>query len=257
MEEQMGYLFTVAHVAQLHEIQTARLRRGEPGIGKEVQRFITELTNGKANDRPAEPQSDDRYWEFLRRRQAKVLWDRKWGIGYGDYEHYFTTIPEVPMEIRRFDRDFPELILVDPRKPLREACQSVGLRIIEELDFMPRDAGSASQAGVRTPYWIRCQDGRRYRGKREDEALAAFVKDEAPLSAFEGVSFFAQRPHVVEAHYMYLWASSPILEHGPDMRAGACLGVWDDDAPELDFANGIPSDFLYSHCHGMASKLNY
>jgi len=42
----MSDLFHVGHVAQLHEIQRARLGRNEPGIGPEVEELIRRLTSG-------------------------------------------------------------------------------------------------------------------------------------------------------------------------------------------------------------------
>lgn len=258
----MGHLFTVAHVSQLHEIQRARLRRGEPGVGKEVQRFISELTLGRASDRQIEPPEDDCYWEALRLRQAKVLWDKGWGKeDYQCFSHYRNTIPAIPKAMRKFDPDFPLLILVDSRMPLHTACLKAGILICEEADFVPKKADfipPSTANGEPEVRWICCQDGRRYRGKVVEEVLAAFSPHEVPLTAIEGVSVFVQRPDVVEAHFMYLWATSPVFGYGVDMNYGACLGIWDEGCePELDFAAGIPSDFLVFHRHGMASRLDF
>src|SRR3989338_1423297 len=75
------HLFTIGHVAQLHEIQTARLKAGLPGIGAEVAELIARLTEGgvaaahrqafkRARD-PAAHRSDS----AERIRQAKCYWD--------------------------------------------------------------------------------------------------------------------------------------------------------------------------------------
>ena len=51
----MGQLFNVGHVAELHAIQKARLARGEPGIGLEVEELIRRLTSGSVAGKLTDP----------------------------------------------------------------------------------------------------------------------------------------------------------------------------------------------------------
>ncbi len=189
----MGDLFDTGHVAQLHEIQKARLKNGEPGIGREVEELIRRLTSGgvagKSND--------------LRTIQAKRLWDLGVGRELGfpsfgrelGFEKYLETIPAISPRLLLPDRKFPLLVLVEPRLPLKMLCALANVDFHgDNSTFVPR---SDEYLDVVVPVWIRIQGGRKNRNRSVEDCRRDFAKNERGLTALEGVSAYIHHPEVV------------------------------------------------------------
>lgn len=217
----MSFLFHVGHIAQLHEIQAARLKRGEPGIAREVEELIARLTSGGVAGRHSSE----------RERQAKVLWDRGYGreIGIGSFEAYLATIPDAPENPRPdlFDR----LVLVDRRVTLTVSCRLARLKFTgDDNTFEPYDVKTAKKHG--DVYWMWCQDGRKNRDKSIYQCRREFQPGEIGLDAYEFVALYTQDPGVIgkpESPH-YIDCSASVLRENRDNTAYG--GDWDDD-PEL------------------------
>lgn len=183
----MGELFDLDHVAQLREIQKARLKNGEPGIGREVEELIRRLTSGGVAGK-----SDN-----LRTIQAKRLWDLGVGreLGFADFAAFLAMTPKVPPLLCLPDEKFPLLVLVEPRLPLKMLCVLGNVDFDgDDNTFQPWDARCMRQ---RQPYWIRMQDGRKNRGRSVADCRESFARNECGLTALEGVSAYLQHPEVV------------------------------------------------------------
>ena len=183
----MSDLFDTGHVAQLHEIQRARLRRGEPGIGPEVEELIRRLTSGGVAGK-----SDD-----LRVIGAKRLFDLGVGreLGIVDFEGYLETIPAIPETLLADNPEFPHLVLVEPRIGLARLCRLGGIDFAgDDNTFVPwsdeyRDSAS--------PIWIRVQDGRKNRNRKVSDCRSAFAPLELGPTALQGVSAYLAHPEIV------------------------------------------------------------
>lgn len=138
----------------------------------------------------------------IRETQARNLFQLGWGaiIGFARFDDYLASIPEVPSwsEDKRFDR----IVLVDVRIPLSEACRCAGLH---SFQHDPRFEEPA-RAHMPAVYWMRCQDGRRYRGLKLGEVR--YRRDERGMMAAEGVALYAQDPRVLIQHNIDLPGSS-------------------------------------------------
>jgi len=149
--KKMGDLFDLGHVAQLHEIQTARLRNSEPGIGHELD--------------------------------------------FPSFEKYLATIPKIPPQLRLPDKDFPLLVLVESRLPLKRLCAC------GNIDFDGSDKTfelwNALHSNPEVPFWIRMQDGRQNRNRSVVDCRHNFAKNELGLTVLEAVSAYIQYPEVV------------------------------------------------------------
>lgn len=174
----MGDLFDLGHVAQLHEIQTARLKNGEPGIGREVAALIRRLTSGGVAGRSDNPQIV----------QTKRLWDLGIGteLGYWSFEEYAKTIPVISPRLLLPDREFPLLVLVEPRLGFKMLCA------LANVDFSGDDKKVVSwndeDCDAVTPVWIRIQDGRKNRGRSVADCRRDFARNEVGLTALQGVA---------------------------------------------------------------------
>jgi hypothetical protein len=180
--KKMGNLFDLGHVTQLHEIQRARLKRGKPGIGREVEELIRRLTSGGVAGESLEP------WAFQAKRYFEMGIGREIGITH--FEKYLETIPKPPPQLRLLDKNFPLLILVEPRLGLKMLC-SCG-----NVDF-DGDDDTFIRCDLVKPFWIRMQDGRKNRNRSVDDCRRDFAKNELGLTALEGVSAYIQYPEVV------------------------------------------------------------
>jgi len=173
----MSDLFTVAHIAQLHEIQAARLKRGQPGLGSEIEALIARLTSGGVA-RGA--------WD-IREAQAKRYWDLGVGtaLGYPNFAAYLATVPEVPERLEEHGQSFPLLVLVEPRVGLKRLCE------LANVEFSGGDdtfvAYDERHTEFTKPTWIRIQDGRRNRNRKVSDCRGSFGRRELGLTALQGV----------------------------------------------------------------------
>lgn len=235
----MGDLFDLGHVAQLHEIQKARLSNGEPGIGREVAALIRRLTSGGVAGRSDNPQIV----------QTKRLWDLCIGteLGYWNFEEYAGTIPAISPRLLLPDREFPLLVLVETRLDLKMLCALANVDFDgDDNTFQPWDARCMRQ---RQPYWIRMQDGRKNRGRSVADCRESFMQGEIGLTALEGVSAYIQYPEVVadllgpDGHAMVMPGS--VLHENRVSTAYLCADVgrirlnwlWPDAGPKCGSAS--------------------
>lgn len=184
----MSSLFHVGHVAQLHEIQEARLRHNQPGIGLEVEELIARLTSGGVAGKSDDP----------RVVQVKRLWDLGVGreLGIPDFEAYLVTIPAIPEAFLTEDSHFPHLVLVDPRLGLAKLCALGNIAFSgDDNTFVPWDDECKDPT---SPVWIWMQDGRKNRNSSVSDCRTSFAPDECGLTALEGVSSFLQCPTAIE-----------------------------------------------------------
>lgn len=219
--------FTIAHIAQLHEIQAARRKRNQPGIGLEVENLIRQLTSGGVAGK-----SDD-----IRTAQAKRLWDLGIGHRYVDhfvglrhgfrsFEDYLAAIPEIPAELLKHDSEFWLLVLVEPRIGLKRLCNLGGITFDGDgATFVEYDRRHYE---FLYPTWIRIQDGRKNQNRSVRDCRKSFGKRELGLTALQGVCAYLQHPQVVSeattesAHIMDLSGSA----HRDNPDAAAFLKVW-------------------------------
>jgi hypothetical protein len=210
-------LFDLNHVTQLNEIQTARLRRNQPGIGTEVEDLIRRLTSGGVAGK-----SDD-----VREAQAKRYWDLGVGTALGSksFSEYLASIPAVPEALLADDASFPLLVLVETRIGLKRLCD------FGNIAFNGNDetfvAFDARHAELTTPTWIRIQDGRKNRNRSVKDCRTTFVKGELGLTALQGVCTYLQHSTVVSewtkdgAHVMDL--SGSVRREHRDVVAYLCV----------------------------------
>lgn len=201
----MSNQFGLSHIKQLTEIQDTRNRRGQPGIGPEVEELIRRLTSGGVAGK-----TDD-----VRIVQAKRFWDLGIGraLGKDDFEAYLATIPEIPTELVQDDADYPLLVLVEPRLGLKRLCDLGSVEFSgDDKRFIEHDARHRE---LMEPTWICAQDGRKNRNRAVRDCRASFAKDELGLTALQGVCTYLQHPESVSdtdresGHIMDL--SGPVL----------------------------------------------
>jgi hypothetical protein len=208
--------FEIDQINKLREIERARMKRGEPGLRTEIQALIMRLQSGGVGTKSDDP----------RITQAKRLWDK----GFGEkLDSFLASIPEIPETLKPHDERFPLLVLVVARLGITKSCRLAGLKYNGATppfeDFDPKKARTAQV------YWMRCQDGRRNRGKSVKACRDSFAKDELGLTTMEGVALYVQNPEVIREHYLDL--PSSVSDVGPG--GSACLGYWGGE-PELYWA---------------------
>lgn len=183
----MSDLFSVAHIAQLHEIQATRLRRGQSGIGLEIEALIFRLTSGGVAGKS----------EDVREIQAKRLWDIGVGteLGHKDFAAYLATIPPVPVELVAHKSHFPRLVLVEPRLGLLRLCACACV-VTKNVDS-DIAAHSRREAEFKEPTWVRLQSGEHYRYERPMSSRRNFESNEVGLSATQGVCALIQHPDCI------------------------------------------------------------
>ena len=208
----MSGLFHVGHVAQLHEIQTARVNRGEDGIGMEVEELIVRLTSGGVAGKSDDPRvvSAKGWFDLGAGRELQIL----------KFKDYLATIPEVPALPEAFVGRFGRLVLVEGRLSLTTLCRLARLKFNgNDSTFVPFDPAKA-KSGVR---WMWCQDGRRNRDRKPTDCRNSFPADEVGLDAVEGVSVYVDDPTVIHGHVLDL-PGSVLADNRDDC---AYLGNWD------------------------------
>jgi len=220
----MSNQFGLSHVKQLTEIQEARNRHGQPGIGREVEELIRRLTSGGVAGKS----------NGLREARAKRLWDVGIGkdVGCSDFASYLAGIPEIPAALAEDDADFPLLVLVEPRIGLARLCERAGVALSgDDETFIACDEAHHE---FTQPAWIRIQDGRKNRGRNVIDCRQSFHVDERGLTALQGVCAYVQHPEMVgdalspDAQLLDLPGSIPRAFP----RNAAWLAVW-HGRPEL------------------------
>ncbi|MBU1705880.1 hypothetical protein KKG19_04115 [Patescibacteria group bacterium] len=228
----MSDLFTVAHIAQLHEIQKARLRRNQPGLGSEVEELIRRLTDGGVAGQKAarkkgarkSGQSDD-----LRVIQAKRFWDKGFGreLGYEKLENYLATIPEVPEHLKADDPDKPMLVLTEPRlQSIVKTCRLIG--VVFNADDQTLEPYDERHATSQAPKWVRMHDGRRNHKRKPSTCRDELKNGEFSGTDLAGICCYLHFPDCAreDEHVMDL-PGSVLAEY----RDGcASLEVWDGRA---------------------------
>ncbi len=214
----MSTLFGLGHVAQLHEIQRARLKCDQPGIGVEVEELIARLTSGGVAGKSNDP----------REIQAKRLWDLGVGreLGFENFAAWLESLPPVPEYPD--DRQLSILVLVPDQSKIRivKSCQLLGINFSGTdntfVDARPDKALSGT-------YWMWCQDGSEYRGKKPEVCRDdLFPKEnQIAMTAYEGLWLYAVDRSVLSRHYIDL-PGSVLDVPGRDPRPGhvAYLELW-------------------------------
>jgi hypothetical protein len=207
---------TPGQIGQLVEIDRAREKRGLRGIYAEVAALINRLTDGAAALTSSDP----------RISQAKRLWDKGFGENVESFDVYLAGIPEIPEKLLANDERFPLLVLADARLGITKSCELAGLKYGgNDQTFEDFDPKKARNSQV---YWMRCQGGRRNRGKSVKACRDSFAKGEIGLTAMEGVALYVQNPEVIKGDFLDL--PSSVRADGRDRSA--YLSHW-DDGPEL------------------------
>ena len=234
--------FHVGQVAQLHEIQAARKKRCEPGIGPEVEALIRRLTDGGVagtkRGRIFSSELTEIRAEELRKLQAKRLWDKGFGevLGYASFEAYYIGIPLPPARRPQDLSNYFQLILVDARifrskqyGGLVKVCELLGVTFNgTNSTIIPYNSEYEVKDSV---YWMWCQDGQVNRDKCIRTCVDQFAQSgEISLNIMEGLAIFVQNPSVIKGHYMDLPSSVRSTEPGYSV----CMGLWDGE-PELDW----------------------
>lgn len=224
----MSGLFNVGHIAQLHEIQSARLRRGLPGIGPEIEEMIRRLRDGGSrallSDNP-------------RVAQAKRLYDKGfcWGTDIDTFDAYLDTIPEIPEELKEDRERFPLLTLVDGRPGIVKTCEILRVRYGCAEGRFQRRYGMIERAEV---YWMRAQAGLKNKGKLPQTCREEFAVDETGLVVIEGLAILAQYRDtlrdMIPCDGGVRWALDLCDSMGCTDSLITPYIFWDNDRPVLD-----------------------
>lgn len=159
------------------------LDRARDGIGDLVQQFLMNIAATEANSNIGD----------IRIAQARILWNLGWGIelGYTSFEDFLATVPGLPKWPDEYKTHFDQAILVyaPDKLSLVTACHLTGISVARNVDNV---VPYYSFQEKREVYWIYCQSGRRHCRKSAQYCRKSCAKFEIGLSAFEGVSLFAQ-----------------------------------------------------------------
>jgi len=183
----------------------------------------------------------------VREKQAKLLWDKKFGdiLGFDTFAEYLETIPEPPERPSGLPDYLDKLILVDARIActkdedgksfkfggLVKVCELLGVIFNgNNSTFEPHTPEHVREEDV---YWMWCQDGKRNLGKNVQTCRKEFEKNEIGLDAMQGLALFAQNRKDLQDHYMDL-PSSVRCGHRENC---ACLDLW-SDGPRLSWHLG-------------------
>lgn len=202
-----------ALIAELILADQANRAKGKPSLGTDIRLVIDAAQNNEELAQSVNP----------RLAQARVLWSAGFGskVGVKDFHEYVQGLPAVPVELMEFDARYPRLILVDARVTPVEAFSLLGIQ--------PKDQHTLDQADVKkkgSAYWMRCQEGERYRGKSVKEVESLIEATETGLTITEGLALMAQYPELLSSHFTDLAKSG----HAYSENSAACLGQWEGKA---------------------------
>ncbi len=184
----------------------------------------------------------------VRAVHARRLWDSGWGHArFQNFATYLLTIPPIPRP--PVDVRFASLVLVDTSMRLTDACRVLGLAYGGD-DTVFEKFGSSHRVVVPVlaeVYWMWVQDGAENCGRTPFACVHGFAApNEAGLTAFEGVCFYALHPGVLGRHAIDCAAS----RLGSHPAYNACLQIGDDGAPSL----GVAEYCVAGPRRGAASK---
>lgn len=196
-------------VAELITLDQKRIAQGLSSLGADL-RLVMDAALAHESLTESNP----------RLAQTRTLWDLGFGqvVGVTDFTGYLQGIPAVPAELQVPNETFPYLILVDGRVPAIKAAELLGIQV--KGNEATHSIGHLREQGK--VYWIRCNDGGRYLGKSAKEVEQHFSSGEKGLSATEGLAFLAQKPQLLQNHYLDLVQAA----HDGFENSIACLGIW-------------------------------
>jgi len=181
--------FTDEQIARFRAIEKMRAARGE----SRLREFFDECIKGlDPNNETAALVIE----EPVRVAQARRLFELGVGTEFGTFEKYLATIPDIPTKLLEDDPNFPLLVLVDPRQGLTKLC-ALGDVFIDRyvgINFYDK------QERGKGPYWIRIQNGEKYKGLSVDEWKEKVEYNEIGLTVFEGVCTHLQWPNIIKNH---------------------------------------------------------
>lgn len=242
----MSALFGIQHIAQLHEIQQARLRRNQPGIGHEVQDIIRRLTDHgvvviDGNLRAAREAQAKRYWDAGIARN----------LGYKNLKAYLEDVPAAPdLGISNVTMMHPWLLLIEPRIGFEKLCASA--KVDCRMDWVVCRNGDAPEGDK--PFWVAFNNGRRHRGctiRRHIETSGSF--NDHGFTAFIGVCAVLQKRDLVgegvgdlhDPYHMYLIGSrndsADGIHYANLQSTGDQLQIWESPYDQACAAYGCPS----------------
>jgi len=185
--------FTTEQVRQLRQIEHAHVKTRGRGLHAEIQDLVirasqqSRIVEGHFDSWGHYVQTVD--YNRIRVSQALDLWHEGWGreLGFGTFDEYLQTIPEVPAELLGEGGRYAYLTLVDARLSLSKACGLLHV-VLDKCDddsFVPFDPSVSSGAAA---YWIRAYAPRCGDTRSVQERRASFEADETGLSVHEGLA---------------------------------------------------------------------
>ncbi len=215
----MSDRLTDEHIRKLYQIQEARIKRGLPGIGDEMDKLIQKLMVDEFNKGPND----------LRTQQARCLWElgAVRSLSYRRFNSYLESIPEIPETLLDEDEKFPLLALDDPRPSRTLRVERVGITYrgltykYDNESFVPRDE---LHAVPKEPYWFRANYGWKNRGREPKECLKECVGNILAGTADAGIALYVhyKKNLRLECHAMLL----PGSVERADVKNCAWLGIW-------------------------------
>ncbi len=232
----MSKQFDLSHIEQLINIQDARRRDGQSGIGAEVEGLIRRLTSGGVASK-----TDD-----VRTEQVKWLWRLGVGreLGLPSFEDYFADIPEIPEDLVKDDAHFQLLVLVEPRIALNRLCELGNIKFRwQDNRFVEYDKRHRE---FDVPAWIRVGDGRKNWSGSFSRCRRSSVNDDLGLTVFQGVCAYLQHPEPLANDRVI---KLPGSVHQNDIVHGVFLEVCRSQAwLDLTFANDVYPELVTREC---------
>jgi hypothetical protein len=176
---------------RIHPLQIARLNRmiaADPYVvGQSVVAMLEQVVRCYEEDGVMDRHMDERTL------QAKRLWAAHWGAFHGieSFEGYLSSIPSVPEASLDIMERFPNLMLVDGRVSLNDACIMADVFLSgENIDWALRDSWWKAPADC--AYWLRCRADNLYRQSPTpkqcvDSLTVLQERPERQLSLLEGL----------------------------------------------------------------------
>lgn len=204
----MSDQLSIAHIAQLHEIQRARNKRKQGGLGPVIEELIRGLNDHGVT-------LIDGNLKAAREAQAKRYWDSgvAKALGYRNPKTYLEDVPEAPsIDLDNVSLEHPWLLLIEPRIGFDKLRASAGIAWCQ--DWVEKRDGDAPKDGK--PFWVAFNDGRRRRGRKIDprfDVSGSF--DNHGFTAFIAACAVLQKRDIVgegigdtyDPYYMHLTGS--------------------------------------------------